>query len=300
MIYTITFNPSLDLYLDIDDFKIGKTNRTLSESYHLGGKGLNVSEVLSTLKTANTAVTYVGGFVGREIKTLLDAKPYQKIVFEKSDGLSRINIKFASTEINQSGLYLNDGDLAALYDLLSDLKPSDLLVISGKLNAKEDTLKELLAYLHKRGFPYVLDSYDINADDLQYSPFLIKPNLTELESLSRQTLKNESEIIDAIFDLRARGAVNIIASLGNKGSLALLKGQLYKEEPPTLRVRNTVGAGDSLIAGFLAGHHYTNDLLKAYHLGIACAYANVTSDGLPRIEDIKEYYPKVMITELDR
>ena len=300
MIYTITFNPSLDLYIGIDDFKIGRTNRTLSESYRLGGKGLNVSEVLSTLKTANTAVTYVGGFVGREIKTLLDAKPYQKIVFEKSDGLSRINIKFASTEINQSGLYLNDGDLAALYDLLSDLKPSDLLVISGKLNAKEDTLKELLAYLHKRGFPYVLDSYDINADDLQYSPFLIKPNLTELESLSRQTLKNEGEIIDAIFDLRARGAVNIIASLGNKGSLALLKGQLYKEEPPTLRVRNTVGAGDSLIAGFLAGHYYTNDLLKAYHLGIACAYANVTSDGLPRIEDIKEYYPKVMITELDR
>ena len=193
MIYTITFNPSLDLYLDIDDFKIGKTNRTLNEYYCLGGKGLNVSEVLAALGIDSTAVTFTGGFIGDEINKRIALKPYRSHLIPVSS-LSRINLKFNDTEINLKGITICVNDIAKLYDYLEILDKDDVVIISGKVNSELTIINDLCKYLYEKGIMYILDNYDIALDTLKYRPFLIKPNLDELHRLFNDDQKDISEL----------------------------------------------------------------------------------------------------------
>ena len=291
MIYTITFNPSLDLYIDIDDFKIGKTNRTLNECYHLGGKGLNVSEVLAALGIDSTAVTFTGGFVGEEINKRIALKPYRSHLIPVSS-LSRINLKFNDTEINLKGITICEKEIKKLYDYLEILQQNDVVIISGKVNSELTIISYLCKYLHKKDVMYILDNYDIALDTLKYQPFLIKPNLDELHRLFNDDQKDISE---ALKELSDRGAKNVIVSMGKDGSMAVLDGIVYKCDPIAIECVNAVGSGDSMIAGFVGAYLLKRDHLKAYRLAAAAAMANAVSMDLPSFNDIKAFYHQISI-----
>lgn len=293
MIYTITFNPSLDLYLKTDDFKLNMTNRAIKEEYILGGKGLNVSKVLSELNIKSQAITFCGGFIGEEIAKRMSVEPYDSHII-KIPSLSRINIKLKDTEINLKGPLLKDDDIDKLFDYLSDLNKQDLVIISGKINGDPDVIHKLCRFLNERHITFILDNYDGGLEVLKYEPLLIKPNTQELKFLFKNETK-DLDYIKYIYELKRKGAKNIIISLGKEGSLALLDGRLYSYSPGYMQAINTVGAGDSMIAGFSGGLLLTRDLIKAYHLAIACSNACVTGFSLPSLRSIIDHYSQITI-----
>ena len=270
MIYTVTFNPALDYVVWMDALRPGQINRTQSEEIQYGGKGINVSTVLSALGVENIALGFLAGFTGRALEEGLRSQGIRTDFIWLPDGLTRINVKVKGgdeTEINGQGPTIGPVALRSLQDKLDRLEAGDILVISGSVPAalSHDVYEQILARLEDRGIQFVVDSTrDLLCSALPYHPFLIKPNNLELGEIFGKTPVTDTEIRHCAAQLQAKGARNVLVSMAGDGSLLVdERGNCHRLGVPKGKVRNSVGAGDSMVAGFLAGWLETGDYAYA-------------------------------------
>lgn len=287
MVYTVTFNPALDYVVRVDGFQVGEVNRTSREEIQLGGKGINVSTVLSHLGVENVALGFLAGFTGQALEEGLRREGIHTDFIWLDQGLTRINVKIKAdqeSEINGQGPNIDAAALDQLFRKLDKLGRDDVLIVSGSVPSTlpGDVYEQILARLQGRGIHFVVDATrDLLCNVLPYHPFLIKPNNIELGEIFGRTLNTDEEIRDCAAQLQQRGARNVLVSMAGDGSLLLDEtGACYRVGVPKGQVRNSVGAGDSMVAGFVAGWLKTGDYAYAQRLGAAAGSATAFSDGL--------------------
>ena len=295
MIYTVTLNPSLDYVVDVDDFELGRTNRAVSERLYAGGKGINVSFVLKNLGFESTALGFSAGFTGEEIKKQIQERGITENLITVLNGQSRINIKLRGqqeTEINGMGPDIEKEHIQQLLKKLSVLSPGDYLILAGSVPMKiNDTIYyDILKTLDKKGIKAVVDTTgDLLLNVLKYHPFLIKPNIHELSELFSTEIKTKEEVVQYGLKLQDMGAQNVIVSMAGDGAVFICEnGEIYKSEAPKGVVKNSVGAGDSMVAGFLAGFCETKDFAKAFKMGICTGSASAFSEELATKEQVRQ------------
>ena len=296
MIYTVTFNPAIDYVVHFDRLVPGEINRNQSEECQFGGKGINVSNVLRTLGFDTVALGFVAGFIGEGFEKGLAEMGLKTDLIHVREGMTRINVKVKAaeeTEINGIGPVITEADMETLYQKLDRIGPEDLLVLSGSIPKclPGDTYERIMARLDGRGIPIAVDATkDLLVNVLKYHPFLIKPNNHELGEIFGKVLKTDEEIADCARKLQELGGRNILVSMAGAGALLLdEKGQVHRIGCPKGKVLNSVGAGDSMVAGFLAGWLGKGDYDYALKLGTATGSATAFSIGLaekPLIEQL--------------
>lgn len=292
MIYTVTFNPAIDYVVGIDRIETGCVNRLSSEQIYFGGKGINISIVLRELGIESTALGFVAGFTGEAIENGLKEAGIITDFVRLEKGNSRINVKIksdAETELNASGPEISDTALSVLFEKLKSLRNGDTIVLAGSVpkSLPEDIYEQILHQLSDRDIRAVVDaSKELLIKSLRYKPFLIKPNLQELGEIFGEISGSDDEIIACAEKLREMGAQNVLVSMAGDGAILLDSGNnIHKSGVCSGTVRNSVGAGDSMIAGFLAGIS-AGDFTYALKLGTAAGGATAFSDGLASREDI--------------
>ena len=297
MIYTVTFNPSLDYIVSIDNFKLGKTNRTITELMLPGGKGLNVSTVLYNLGIENTALGFTAGFVGEELKRLAKETGYSCDFIDIKEGVSRINVKmkdFDGTEINGMGPVIDEGALNALMKKLDMLKNGDVLVLAGSIPSSmpSDIYSRILEALNGRRIRFVVDATkNLLLNVLQFRPFLIKPNNHELGEMFGVTLESKDEVIPYAKKLQEMGAVNVLVSMAGEGAVFVDEtGKVHQLDAPKGILVNAVGAGDSMVAGFLAGWEEQRNYEHAFKMAVAAGSASAFSELLATKDEIRTLY----------
>lgn len=297
MIYTVTFNPALDYVIKVNHFLLGTVNRTRQEAVYYGGKGLNVSAVLAELGYKNTALGFIAGFTGQEIERGVRGLGFQSDFIQVEKGMSRINVKLKSeeeTEINGMGPEITKEDVLKLFHKLEVLKEGDYLVLSGSIPGSIDDriYEQIMEHLEGRGVEIVVDATkDLLLNVLRFQPFLIKPNNHELGEMFGITLHDKDEIIHYAGLLQEKGARNVLISMAGDGAVLLTEnGEIYHQPAPEGIVKNSVGAGDSMVAGFIAGFLENGSYEHALKLGSAAGSASAFSEGLARGEDIKKLY----------
>ena len=295
MIYTVTLNPSLDYVVDVDDFELGRTNRAVSERLYAGGKGINVSFVLKNLGFESTALGFSAGFTGEEIKKQIQERGITENLITVLNGQSRINIKLRGqqeTEINGMGPDIEKEHIQQLLKKLSVLSPGDYLILAGSVPMKiNDTIYyDILKTLDKKGIKAVVDTTgDLLLNVLKYHPFLIKPNIHELSELFSTEIKTKEDVVQYGLKLQDMGAQNVIVSMAGDGAVFICEnGEIYKSEAPNGGVKNSVGAGDSMVAGFLAGFCETKDFAKAFKMGVCTGSASAFSEDLATKEQVRQ------------
>ena len=276
VIYTVTFNPSLDYIVSVKDFRPGMTNRTSSELMLAGGKGINVSIVLGNLGIKRTALGFIAGFTGDEIVRRLHNSGINSEFIKINDGISRINIKLKSidgTEINGQGPHIDSSHIEQLMNRLRRLESGDVLVLAGSIPAgiSDNIYKDIMDMLKDKGVQIVVDATSrLLTNVLEYKPFFIKPNQHELGDIFNVTLNTQEEVIPYALELKKMGAVNVCVSMGGKGAILVADdGNVYKAKAPDGILKNSVGAGDSLVAGFLSGWIEKKDYEYAFRKGVA-------------------------------
>lgn len=288
MVYTLTLNPAIDYVVRLDSpLTPGDLNRSREEAYQFGGKGINVSNVLRTLDTDTIALGFIAGFTGEALAQGLQEMGLTTDFIPLPEGCTRINVKVKAsqeTEINGSGPKITAQAMESLYKKLESLTTSDVLVLSGSVPGSlgENTYADLLARAEKTGARTVVDaSGQLLTNTLSFRPFLIKPNLQELEELFHKPLTYDKDILDCAATLQNWGAENVLVSMAADGALLLDEtGKAHRIGCPTGHVVNSVGAGDSMVAGFLAGWLKTGDYAYALKLGTAAGSATAFSLGL--------------------
>ena len=287
MVYTVTFNPALDYVVRMDRFQAGDINRTQSEEVQFGGKGINVSTVLRNLGVENVALGFLAGFTGQALEHGLQRGGIHTDFIWLPEGLTRINVKIKAgeeTEINGRGPAIPAAALEELFGKLDRLQDGDVLDLSRSIPSSlpDDIYQKILARLEGRGILTVVDATrDLLCAVLPYKPFLIKPNNHELGEIFGRTLTTDEEIVDCARQLQEKGARNVLVSMAGDGSLLLDEtGGRHRLGVPKGEVRNSVGAGDSMVAGFLAGWLKTGDYAAAHRMGSAAGSATAFSDGL--------------------
>lgn len=294
MIYTVTLNPAIDYVVRLPSaLTPGTINRSIREDYQFGGKGINVSQVLRALGHDSTALGFTAGQTGVWLEAGVKAMGLTAR-FIRTEGMTRINVKVRGTEeteINGLGPVITGDATDALYDQLDRLLPGDVLVLSGSVPGcmPENTYAMILNRVRHRGITTVVDaSGSLLVNTLPCRPFLVKPNRRELEDLFHRTLNADDEILACARELQDRGARNVLVSLGGDGALLLDEtGASHRIQCPRGTVVNSVGAGDSMVAGFLAGWLETNDHGYALKLGTAAGSATAFSLGLAEREAIR-------------
>ena len=301
MIYTVTFNPSLDYIVSVDDFKLGLTNRTSSELILPGGKGTNVSTVLKNLGFESTALGFVAGFTGNEIVKRLNDMGIKSDFISIENGISRINLKLKSidgTEINGAGPDISEEKVNKLMDKLNQLKEGDVLVLAGSIpsSMSDNIYRDIMADLKDRGVMIVVDATkDLLLNVLEYHPFLIKPNNHELGEIFDVKLTTREEVILYGRKLQEKGARNVLVSMAGEGAVLIAEdGQVFDAPAPKGKLINGVGAGDSMVAGFVAGWIEKQDYEYAFHMGVASGSASAFSENLATKEEIINVYNQVM------
>ena len=287
MIYTVTFNPALDYVVTVNHFTLGSVNRTVRENIFYGGKGINVSALLANLGYESTALGFVAGFTGEEIERGVKALGFGSDFIKVENGMSRINLKLKSdeeSEINGMGPQITPDDVRKLFEKLGRLTKGDVLVLSGSIPAAiDDTIYErIMERLDGRGIRIVVDAEkDLLLNVLKYHPFLIKPNNHELGQMFGTELSTDEEIVEYAGKLQDMGAVNVLVSMAKDGAILVSEdGQVHKQAVAKGTVKNSVGAGESMVAGFIAGYLDTGDYRHALKLGTACGGATAFSDGI--------------------
>ncbi len=287
MVYTVTLNPALDYVIHIEDFQTGEINRTQREEIQFGGKGINVSTVLSRLGVENTALGFLAGFTGQALAEGLRKNGIQTDFIWLMEGLTRINVKIKAgeeTELNGRGPVIPSVALDELFQKLDRLQSGDVLDLSGSIPASlpDDIYQQILRQLEGRGILTVVDAAgELLCAALSYRPFLIKPNHHELGEIFGQTPVTDQELTACAKKLQKQGARNVLVSMAGEGSLLLDEtGACHRLGVPRGTVRNSVGAGDSMVAGFLAGWLKTGDYETAHRMGAAAGSATAFSDGL--------------------
>ena len=298
MIYTITFNPALDYITQVENFKIGEINRTKTETILPGGKGLNVSIVLKNLGIENTALGFVAGFTGEELIRKMESQGVKTDFVKVEKGITRINIKISSmsentveeTALNGMGPQITKGDIDVLFEKIQKMSTKDMVILSGSIpkNMNNDIYEKICKKLNKKGITFIVDStQELLMNVLKYNPFLIKPNKEELEETLNCKISTKEDIIDAAKKLKDMGAQNVLVSLGDDGALLLTKeDETYYSKVPKGQLVNTVGSGDSMVAGFLAGYYQTQDYEYALKVGVAAGSATAFSIRLATKEDV--------------
>lgn len=293
MIFTLTLNPSIDYTMEINDLIPGGMNRAVSNSLRPGGKGINVSIILDALGMPNTILGFIAGFTGDEIEKSLKQGGHNTDFIRLKSGLSRINVKLCSnvsTEVNANGPMILNEDMALLNARLDSLQSGDVLVMSGSLpnNLPDFTYSSILERIRDRGILTFVDtSGESLLSCLPCKPFLIKPNRQELEELFSTKIELHTDVVKYAARLQELGARNVLVSLDSEGALLLCEdGRTFYREAPTGVAVNTVGAGDSMLAGFIYGWQLTGDYEKAFRYGIASGSASAFSEGLASGEDI--------------
>lgn len=287
MINTITLNPSLDYVVKVDNFKADALNRINSEQIYAGGKGINVSIVLKNLGVDNTALGYVAGFTGDEILRQIKDHNVDCDFVKLQSGMSRINVKLKSdgeTEINGAGPDISEKDLKSLYEKINKLGKGDFLILSGSIpkSVPDDIYERIMKSLLDKEVEFIVDATkDLLLKVLKYRPFLIKPNHHELAEMFNVELKNDEDIIAYGKKLQEMGAQNVLISMAGDGAILLPEnGEPIKREVPKGILKNSVGAGDSMVAGFLCGYLKNKDLGEAFKMGIATGSASAFSEEL--------------------
>ena len=293
MIYTVTFNPSIDYIVSMNDFSFGKTNRTTREKILPGGKGINVSTVLTNLGIENTALGFIAGFTGTEIERLCIEKRISCNFIPLSNGANRINVKlkdYDGTEINGSGPVIFASELQKLMEQLQQLHSDDTLVLAGSIPSSlpSDIYQQIMETLQDKNIKIVVDATkDLLLNSLPFHPFLIKPNKQELEELFDVKIQTKEEVIHYAHLLQKQGAVNVMVSLSKDGAVFVSEtGDSFEAEVPPGKLVNAVGAGDSMIAGFLAGFETTENYEAAFHMAVASGSASAYSEELATKEEI--------------
>lgn len=303
MIYTVTLNPSVDYIVELDTLQIGELNRSSGDAKFPGGKGINVSRVLKNLGVSSKALGYTGGFTGKYIEEFLHNENIDTdFVHVKQD--TRINIKLKTdkeTEINATGPSISKQDFQLLKVKISQLTADDLLVLAGSvpLTLPETTYEILVNILKETEAEFVVDAEgELLKKILPYNPLLIKPNHHELGELFETTIENCEDVIPYGKMLLDMGAKNVIVSLAEKGAVLVSEELTLVATVPVGEVKNSVGAGDSMVAGFLAAIQKTNDLMQAFRYSVAAGSATAFSLGLCTEEKIVELLPQVQIKQI--
>ena len=303
MIYTCTLNPSVDYIVEVDHFKVGSLNRASFESKYPGGKGINVARVLHRLGLTSRAFGFIGGFTGDYIEKYLTAEEIE-VNFIKVNEDSRINIKLKTgeeTEINGQGPTIAPEKLATLYNQLEQLTQDDVFVMAGSIpnSIPSDVYKKMAIKCNEKNIPFVLDTSGQGLFDvLPFKPFLIKPNQHELGELFQVEIETVEDAVTYGKKLVELGSQNVIISLGGKGAIFLNNELILHAEVPSGVVKNSVGAGDSLVAGFVGGFVRTNDYQSAFLQGVAAGTATAFSTDLCTNEEVEKIKEKVKISKL--
>ncbi len=285
MIYTVTFNPSLDYVVDVPDVAMNNINRTTGERIVPGGKGINMSAVLTNFGVDTRAISFVAGFTGDALKNLLAERNINADYINVESGMTRINVKIRSngeTEINGKGPEVTNAHVSVLYEKLDYLDDADVLVLAGSLpnTLSDTTYMEIMERLDYKNIKVVIDAEKkLVLNTLKFRPFLIKPNTKELGDMFDVTITSREETVEYAKKLMDMGARNVLVSMGKDGAMLLTEdGNIYEAKAPAGEVKNTVGAGDAMVAGFLAGYTKTENFDKAFKLGICAGSASAFSD----------------------
>ena len=288
MIYTVTLNPALDYIMHVEHFEKNRINKTSSELLLPGGKGINVSIVLHNLGMSSTALGFIAGFTGQEIRRKLQGLGVTDDFIELPDGHSRINMKICSheeTELNGMGPIIDEVSLLKLYTQLDRLVTGDVLVLAGSIPASlpDSIYQDIMKRVEAKGVMTIVDARkDLLENVLELRPFLIKPNNFELAELfGLEELWDKQEVLRYAKELQERGARNVLVSMAGAGAvLAAEDGNTYESPAPDGTVINSVGAGDSMVAGFLYGLLTTESFEQAFYTGLACGSASAFSEQL--------------------
>lgn len=293
MIYTVTFNPALDYVITVNNLHTGEINRADSEQMNYGGKGINVSAILSRLKMENKALGFIAGFSGDKLTDMLNADGIDNDFVKLNNGFTRINVKIKSdneTDINANGPDIQKEDLTKLFEKLDALKQGDYLVLAGSIpkSLPDNIYENILERLKNRNIKFVIDATrDLLLNVLPYKPFLIKPNHHELGELFDVKIKEYDDIVKYSKLLQKKGAENVLVSWGKKGAVLLgSQGNTYRIGNVPGKIVSSVGCGDSMVAGFVAGYIEKNDYAYALKLGAACGNATAFSQSLATKEEI--------------
>lgn len=288
MIYTVTFNPAIDYIVRLPKLNIGDINRVAYEQVLRGGKGINVSIVLQNLGISNTALGFIAGFTGQEIIRQLQKLGCQCDFISLPDSFSRINVKIKTTEneteINGQGPTIPQIAIDKLFSKLNTLQENDILILAGSIpqSLPDNIYEQILTHLATKKIHIVVDATkNLLLNTLKFHPFLIKPNIHELEELFHTSLNTSTEIIQHAQKLQKLGAKNVLISLGKDGAILIDEYKnVHQSTAPKGKLINSIGAGDSMIAGFLAGYKQTKDYHQALLMGIATGSRSAFSSNL--------------------
>lgn len=303
MIYTVTLNPSIDYIVRIEKVDVGNVNRMESDDKYIGGKGINVSRILSTLSIDNVALGFVGGFTGDFIEKGLNDSGI-KTDFIRVDGDTRINIKLkadSETEINAKGPIISEENIKEMEMKLANISSDDIVVFAGSAptNIGNIIYDRLISVVKESGAEIVCDFEGDNLlRSLKSKPLLVKPNIYELEKMFDVKINTVKEVESYAKQILRMGAKNVIISMGKDGAFFVNREVSFVSRNVTGVAKNSVGAGDSMVAGFVAGYIYDNNFLEAFKLGVACGSATAFSDDLASIDEIKKIYNMVEVMNL--
>lgn len=295
MIYTVTFNPSIDYIVTVNEFKLGLVNRTSEELMFPGGKGINVSMVLSNLGFENTAFGFLAGFTGKSVQDMLEDNGVNADFIHVEEGITRINVKIRAqeeSEINGMGPAIKKEDIDALYAKLDKLQDGDILVLAGSIPSvmPETMYSDIMEHLQEKDVKIVVDATkDLLLNVLKYKPFFVKPNNHELGEIYGVELKSREDVVPYAKKMQEEGARNVLVSMAGEGAVLVAEdGQVYMSSSPKGTVKNSVGAGDSMVAGFIAGYLETGDYKEAFRKGLLTGSASAFSDNLATKEEVEE------------
>lgn len=298
MIYTLTFNPAIDYVMRIGTLNWGETNRSYSEEIQFGGKGINVATILANLGLETAALGFIAGFTGEALDAAMTDRGIRTDFIRLSRGNTRINVKLkgdTETEINAQGPTITEEDIEKLYEKLEQIQSGDTLVLAGSVPASlsSNIYEDILSRLSGRGIRFAVDATgELLTNVLKFHPFLIKPNRAELEEICAERLDTDEKLVKAARELQRQGAVNVLVSLGGDGALLVDEfGVTHRRQAIAGKVVNTVGAGDSMVAGFLAG--VPQGYEYALELGAAAGSATAFAAGLASKEEITALCRKI-------
>ena len=300
MIYTVTFNPSLDYIITVDDFKLNKTNRTTSERMLAGGKGINVSTVLTNLGVENVALGFVAGFTGKEIERMARESGINCNFITLEKGCSRINVKmkeYDGTEINGMGPVIDERAVKQLKKQLGALTQGDTLVLAGSIPTCmcNSIYRDIMSELKECGINFVVDATkDLLLNVLEFHPFLVKPNNHELGEIFGVKLATRESVVPYAKKLQEMGARNVLVSMAGQGAVLLdEKGVVHSLPAPKGTLVNAVGAGDSMVAGFIAGWTERQDFYHAFKMGVSAGSASAFSEILATKEEVQNVFETI-------
>lgn len=295
MINTITLNPSIDYIVSVDNFNVGLVNRSDKEDIYAGGKGINVSIVLKNLGVENRALGFVAGFTGEEIERIIKEHGVKSDFIKLKTGMSRINVKLKSneeSEINGMGPEIYQHHIEELCHKLSDMEEGDFLVLAGSIpkSLPNNVYEKIMRDFQNKKINFVVDATkELLLNVLKYKPFLIKPNHHELGEMFNVKLQSVEDIITYAKKLQELGARNVVISMAGDGAILITEdGEVTRTAAPKGKLINSVGAGDSMVAGFLAGYCKNKDLNEAFKMGVATGSASAFSEGLATIDKVEE------------